>query len=161
MCVKRILNCMQTGTQDNSPFRRLHHVCVVVRDLEKARAYYESLGIGPWYDYPKSSPYIELEVPSEEGSKAIRYACCDLENFQLQLCEPSEHDTPQRRFLDVRGEGIYHIGFDVDDFAASVQAGRDLGLGVIARGLRANGTGFCYFDTKEGAGTTLEIRKSE
>lgn len=147
-------------TPPESPFRRLHHVCVIVRDLEKAVAYYESLGVGPWFDYPKSSPYVELEVPSEEGTKAMRYKCCDLENFQLQLCEPSEHDTPQRRFLDERGEGIFHIGFDVDDLAASVQVGRDAGLGIVSRGLRADGTGFCYFDTQDGAGTTLEIRRS-
>ncbi|WP_347344800.1 VOC family protein [Microbacterium sp.] len=144
----------------DSPFRRLHHVCVIVRDLEAAVSYYETLGIGPWFDYPKSSPYVELEVPSEEGTKAMRYKCCDLENFQLQLCEPSEHDTPQRRFLDERGEGIFHLGFDVDDLSAGTDLGRALGLGVISRGVRENGTGFCYFDTREGAGTILEIRKS-
>ena len=145
---------------ERSPFRRLHHVCVIVRDLDAAVAYYERLGIGPWFDYPKSSPYVELEVPSEEGTKAMRYKCCDLENFQLQLCEPSEHDIPQRRFLDERGEGLFHLGFDVEDLPAGIQTGRDLGLGVVSRGLRENGTGFCYFDTQEGAGTTLEIRKS-
>ncbi|MFT3876517.1 MAG: VOC family protein [Propioniciclava sp.] len=150
---------MQTDPRA-TPFRRLHHICVIVRDLEASVAYYEKIGIGPWFDYPKSSPYIELEVPSEEGTKAMRYKCCDLENFQLQLCEPSEHPTPQRRFLDERGEGVFHIGFDVDDFEAEVNAGRELGLDIISRGLRANGTGFCYFDTTAGAGTILEIRKS-
>lgn len=145
---------------EESPFRRLHHVCVVVRDIEAAEAYYTSLGIGPWFDYPKSSPYVELEVPSEAGTKHMRYRCCDLENFQLQLCEPSEHDTPQRRFLDERGEGLFHLGFDVYDLPVSEQAGRDLGLGIVSRGLREDGTGFCYFDTRDGGGTTLEIRKS-
>ncbi|MFT4306989.1 MAG: VOC family protein [Microbacterium sp.] len=143
-----------------SPFRRLHHVCVIVRDLDEAVARYEELGIAPWFDYPKSSPYVELEVPSEEGTKAMRYKCCDLENFQLQLCEPSEHDTPQRRFLDERGEGVYHLGFDVDDLAGSIELGCDMGLSVISRGLRQDGTGFCYFDTAAALGTTLEVRRS-
>jgi catechol 2,3-dioxygenase-like lactoylglutathione lyase family enzyme len=35
-------------------FDRLHHVCIVVHDLEKTVAYYEKLGIGPWFDYPKT-----------------------------------------------------------------------------------------------------------
>lgn len=150
----------EESTSPASPFRRLHHVCVVVRDIEATVAYYEHLGIGPWYDYPKSSPYLELEVPNEEGSHSLTYKCCDLDNFQIQLCMPSEHDTPQKRFLDEKGEGVYHLGFDVDDLISGVQSGRDLGLAVVSRGLRENGTGFCYFDTAAGAGTTLEIRKS-
>ncbi len=35
-----------------APFRELHHVCVVVRDIDQSVAYYESIGIGPWQDYP-------------------------------------------------------------------------------------------------------------
>lgn len=147
-------------TDEPPLFRQLHHVCVVVRDLDAAVRYYESIGFGPWFDYPKSSPYVELDVPSEEGTKSMRYKCCDLENFQLQLCEPSAHDTPQRRFLDERGEGVFHLGFDVPDLMAGMAAGREAGLRVLSHGLRENGTGFCYFDTRQSAGTILEIRKS-
>jgi methylmalonyl-CoA/ethylmalonyl-CoA epimerase len=32
-------------------FDKLHHVCIVVRDIDKTRAYYESIGIGPWQEY--------------------------------------------------------------------------------------------------------------
>lgn len=143
-----------------TPFTSLHHVCIVVRDLDAKVAFYERLGIGPWFDYPKSSPYIELDVPSEEGTKSMRYKCADFENFQLQLCEPSEHDTPQRRFLDEHGEGVFHLGFEVDDLAEGIESAGLLGLQVLSRGLRADGSGFCYFETQEDAGTTLEIRKS-
>jgi hypothetical protein len=34
-----------------SPFRQLHHICLVVHDIDAAVAYYEDLGIGPWQDY--------------------------------------------------------------------------------------------------------------
>ncbi|GLI27595.1 glyoxalase [Agromyces rhizosphaerae] len=143
-----------------SPFRRLHHVCIVVRDLDATVAYYERLGVSPWFDYPKSSPYVELEVPDVEGSRAMRYKCVDLDNVQLQLCEPGPQDTPQRRFLDAQGEGVYHLGFEVDDLPAGERRGAELGLAVIARGLRTDGSGFCYFDTRADAGTVLEIRAS-
>lgn len=141
-------------------FNKLHHVCVVVHDLEKKVAYYEKLGIGPWYDYPKAGPYVEFEVPNSEASKAMRYKCVDFENFQLQLCEPGELDSPQRRFLDAHGEGVYHLGFEVPDRDQAEAAGRALGLDVVARGTRADKSGFCYFDTRADAGVVLEIRKS-
>ncbi|HYD67316.1 VOC family protein [Azospirillum sp.] len=143
-----------------SIFNTLHHVCIVVHDLEKAVAAYEALGVGPWYDYPKAGPYVEFEVPNEAASKAMRYKCVDLANVQIQLCDPGPLDSPQRRFLDAFGEGVYHLGFEVPDRDAAEAEGRGLGLGVIARGRRADGSGFCYFDTRKDTGVVLEIRKS-
>ena len=99
-------------------------------------------------------------MPSKAASDAMRYKCCDLENVQIQLCDPGELDSPQKRFLDTRGEGVYHLGFEVADRDAAEAEGRARGLPVIARGKRADGSGFCYFDTRENAGIVLEIRKS-
>jgi catechol 2,3-dioxygenase-like lactoylglutathione lyase family enzyme len=141
-------------------FNRLHHVCIVVHDLDKTVAYYESLGIGPWSDYPKAGTYVEFEVPNRAASDAMRYKCAEFENFQLQLCQPGELDSPQRRFLEERGEGVYHLGFEVPDRDEAEATGRALGLGVTARGKRSDSSGFCYFDTRKDAGVVLEIRKT-
>lgn len=142
------------------PFRYLHHVCIVVSDLDQAVAYYERLGMGPWFDYPKGGPYVEFDVPNRAASDAMRYKCLDLENVQLQLCQPPASDSPQRRFLDTHGEGVYHLGFEVPDRDAAEAKGQALGLNVTARGKRVDGSGFAYFDTREGAGVVLEIRQT-
>ncbi|MNY19012.1 Glyoxalase-like domain protein [compost metagenome] len=141
-------------------FKTLHHVCIVVHDLEKTVGYYEQLGVGPWFDYPKGGPYVEFDVPNRAASDAMRYKCVDLDNVQIQICQPSELDSPQRRFLDQHGEGVYHLGFEVPDRDAAEAAARDLGIGVTARGARADGSGFAYFDTRAQAGVVLEVRKS-
>ncbi|MBV8624081.1 MAG: VOC family protein, partial [Herbaspirillum sp.] len=96
----------------------------------------------------------------QAASDEMRYKCVDLENVQLQICQPSALDSPQRRFLDQHGEGVYHLGFEVPDCDAGEAQARAMGLDVIARGRRADGSGFSYFDTRSGAGTVLEIRKS-
>jgi catechol 2,3-dioxygenase-like lactoylglutathione lyase family enzyme len=142
------------------PFRELHHICIVVRDLERSVAWYESHGMGPWTDYPKGGRYVEFDVPNRDASDAMRYKVLDLANVQLQLCEPGAGDSPQRRFLDAHGEGVYHLGFEVPDRDAAERQGRALGLSVIARGKREDGSGFCYFDPRAGAGVVLEIRKT-
>ena len=144
-----------------NPFRVLHHVCIVVHDLERAVAYYESLGIGGWHDYPKGSPYAVFDVPNADASAAMRYRCADLANVQLQLCQPPTLDCPQRRFLDAHGEGVYHLGFEVPDLDAAEAAADGRGVRVTARGRRGNGTGFAYFDTRDRAGVGLEVRKTE
>jgi methylmalonyl-CoA/ethylmalonyl-CoA epimerase len=141
-------------------FRTLHHVCIVVRDLEKAVAYYERLGIGPWYDYPKKGEYDLFEVPNPAASKAMRYKCADLANIQLQLCQPPELDCPQRRFLEEHGEGVYHLGFEVPDWGEAQASGRALGLDIVARGRRSDGSGFIYFDTRRDGGVVLEVRRT-
>ncbi len=141
-------------------FQQLHHVCIVVHDLQKTVSYYESVGIGPWFDYPKKGAYVEFDVPNKAASDAMHYKCCDLDNVQIQLCQPGALDSPQKRFLDERGEGVYHLGFEVADRDAAEVRGRSLGLPVIARGKRADGSGFCYFDTRAQAGIVLEVRKS-
>jgi hypothetical protein len=83
----------------------------------------------------------------------------NLDNFQLQLCQPPQLDCPQRRFLDEHGEGVFHIGFESDVDVAADQAAA-LGLDVIMRGKRPNGSGFIYFDTLDQAGVVLMARKT-
>lgn len=144
----------------NHPFQHLHHVCIVVHDLDAAVAYYENLGMGPWFDYPKGPPYVAFEVPSKAASDAMRYKCLDLANFQLQLCQPSLLDSPQRRFLDTHGEGVYHLGFEVADCDEAEAQARQAGVVPTARGRRADRSGFTYFDTRAGAGVVLEVRKT-
>lgn len=143
-----------------SLFHEIHHICIVVADIEATERAYAAVGIGPWFDYPKAGTYVEYDVPNEAASKAMRYRCVDLGNVQLQLCQPPQGDSPQRRFLDQHGEGVYHLGFEVADRDAAEAEGRALGLEVISRGKRADGSGFCYFDTAATMGVVLEVRKT-
>ncbi|CDX51220.1 Glyoxalase/bleomycin resistance protein/dioxygenase [Mesorhizobium plurifarium] len=139
-------------------FDKLHHICIVVHDIDKAQGYYDSIGIGPWEAYPPLAEYEELQVPSPKGFMAMQYRICNLPNVQLQLCQPSHDPTPQRIHLDTKGEGVFHIGFEVRDAdAAEAEAERD-GLSVLMRGRRENRTGFTYYDTADKAGVILLTR---
>ena len=146
-----------------TPFRELHHLCIVVRDIEASVAFYESIGIGPWQDYPPLTEYTRLTVPNPDAFYALKYKLANVGSVQLQLCQPPELDCPQRRFLDSRGEGVFHIGFESDldsDLDETAAAGASLGLNVLARGQRDNGSGFIYFDTYDQAGTVLLARQT-
>lgn len=142
-----------------SSFQTLHHVCIVVHDIERSAAYYESIGIGPWQDYPPLTEYTDLAVPNPEAFLAMKYRVANLANVQLQLCEPPDADCPQRRFLDSKGEGVFHLGFEADLDTAVADASAH-GLDVLMRGQRANGSGFVYFDTLADAGVVLMNRKT-
>lgn len=139
-------------------FQKLHHVCIVVRDIDRAQAYYESIGIGPWAPYPPLSEYEELDVPSREAFLSLKYRVCNLPSVQLQLCQPGDGPSPQRQHLDTHGEGVFHLGFEVPDADAAEAEARALDLPVLMRGRRANRTGFTYYATADAAGVTLLTR---
>ena len=166
MVGKNIISSYRHGgditVNQNNIFRTLHHVCVVVHNIEKAVAYYESVGIGPWLEFPSLEPFKhELDVPDRQGFFNLRYRYVNLDNFQLQLCEPSESNTPQRRFLETHGEGVFHLGFTVPNCNQAETEAAGLGLKTLMRGRLPEGGGFNYFQTAEnGAGVTLEIRSN-
>lgn len=141
------------------PFRTLHHICLVVRDIDRSVAWYESIGIGPWQQYPPLTEYTTLEVPNRDAFTAMQYRYVNLDNVQLQLCQPPELDCPQHRFLDEHGEGVFHIGFE-HPWETAAAAGEGVGLEVLMRGRRPNGTGFVYFDTLDEAGVVLMTRQT-
>lgn len=143
-----------------SPFSTLHHVTIVVRDVDRAVEFYESLGIGPFVDYPPLSEYVKLDVPDLAGFHQLRFTCTQIGPIQLQLCQPGEDDSLYKRFLEEKGEGVYHLGFvvdDVDDAEAGLKAS---GLQVLASGRRQDGSGFSYMDTAAEAGVVLLVRQS-
>jgi catechol 2,3-dioxygenase-like lactoylglutathione lyase family enzyme len=143
-----------------APFRTLHHICLVVADIDAAVAAYESVGIGPWTDYPPLAEYTDLAGLDRSVFRGLRYRVAQLDNISLQLCQPPTADCPQRRFLDTHGDGVFHLGFEAPDADAARQAAERLGLGVLLHGRRANGTGFDYYDTESSHAVTLLTRQS-
>ncbi|ADB52380.1 VOC family protein [Conexibacter woesei] len=143
-----------------TPFKKVHHICIAVHDIERASEYYESVGIGPWQDYGSLAQYSDLEVPDVDGFFASVYRTAQVGDLQLQLVQPGA-GSPQRRFLDEHGEGIFHIGFEVGDIDESEAQAAALRMEVLMRGRRPDGSGFAYFDTADRAGgVVLELRST-
>jgi len=142
------------------PFGQVHHVCIVVPDIAAAQAFYESVGIGGWREYPPLVDYTDLDVPDDEAFFGMKYRYTDAPGLQLQLCEPNEGPSPQRKFLDRTGGGVFHIGFVVDDVDEATKQVHALGMDTWMSGRRTDRTGFTYFKTPEIAGVTLEVRQS-
>jgi hypothetical protein len=99
-----------------------------------------------------------LQVPNPDAFVKMRYQMCNMPTIQFQLCQPPKEDCPQRRFLDEKGEGLFHIGFEAPNCDTGEAEGLAAGLKVKMRGRRSNGSGFTYFETAAQAGVILEIR---
>ena len=145
---------------NHSPFSTLHHISIVVRDINAAVKFYESIGIGPFESYPPIKEYVKIDVPDKEGFYSLTIKCARIGPVELQLIQPGKGKSLYKDFLEKKGEGVYHLGFGVEDIEGSEADVRAMGLGVISSGRRENGSGFSYLDTADKAGVTLLIRQS-
>lgn len=105
-----------------------YHVGIAVWDLEEAmRRLGDPLGIDHWGT-------MEAEVPSiyrgDETLAGLRTAFARAGSWYLELVQPSGGRSTTQTFLDERGEGIYHLGYWVDDIAAAVNRAEALKIGV-------------------------------
>src|SRR5438046_9189435 len=148
--------------QNTAIFQTLHHVCIVVHDIEKSVAFYESVGVGPWRDFPPLTVFKEVDVPDYDAFLNLKYKFANIGNLQIQLCQPGEGKSAQKIFLDTRGEGVFHLGFTVPDSDAAETEGEQLGLKRKMSARVPDSGGFTYFDTADcGAGVLLEVRAAK
>lgn len=143
-----------------SLFSRLHHLSLVVADLDASVARLERLGFGPFVDYPPLSEYVELDVPDVRAFQNLRIKVCEIGPVALQVIEARDSDTIYGAFLRARGEGVFHLGFRVDDIDAAERTAREQGARISSRGRRADGSGFSYLDTGSELGVTLLLRQN-
>jgi catechol 2,3-dioxygenase-like lactoylglutathione lyase family enzyme len=151
---------MDKDALKNGPFSKLHHISIVVRDAEKTQKFYESIGIGPWVDYPPMKEYVNINVPDEKGFYNLKIKSAQIGPVQLQMIEPGEGESLYKDHLKKKGEGVYHIGFEVDNIDATDAKIEAMNLKVLSSGRRANGSGFSYLKTAVDAGVVLLVRQS-
>ncbi len=151
---------MEKNTMKKPPFSELHHISIVVKDIDEAAEFYNSIGIGPFVDYPPMKEYVKLNVPDEDGFYNLRIKVARMGPVDLQLIQPGEGESLYKDFLEKKGEGVYHLGFVVDEIDQSEADVKELGLKVISNGRREDGSGFAYLDTAQKGGVTLLIRQS-
>jgi methylmalonyl-CoA/ethylmalonyl-CoA epimerase len=151
---------IKSNKRTKSPFSNLHHLSIVVRNMDEAIQFYTSIGIGPFEDYPPLQEYTKIDVPDEAGFRNLKIKVAQIGPIQIQLIQPGEGKSLYKDSLEKIGEGVYHLGFAVDDVDQSEAEVRKLGLKVLSSGRREDGSGFSYLDTAGKGGVVLLIRKS-
>lgn len=132
-----------------TPFSKVAHIGIVVRDLDAAVAYYQSLGIGPSKEVGLTFRIAERTVRgksielSSVKNKAMKAKMGDLE---LEVVQPVCGQSPAAEFLEAKGEGINHLGFLVEDIDAEIARLEGKGLKVVFGVKFHGGGGAAFFD---------------
>jgi len=110
-------------------FSRVHHVAVVVRDIDAALATYrDTLGLR-----------VELVLPIE--SDGVTIAFLPVGESKVELVAPTDGSTGVARFLEDRGEGFHHVCFEVDDIDVALRDLAGRGVKVIDQAARRGAEG--------------------
>ena len=110
-------------------FSRVHHVAVVVRDIEAALAFYrDTLGL-----------VVDLVLPIESDRVVIAFLAVG--ETKIELVAPTDDTTGVARFLASKGEGFHHVCVETPDVDATLADLAARGVEVIDREARRGAEG--------------------
>lgn len=126
--------------------RKVHHVGIVVRNLEDGfRFYRDTLGL----------PVHKTAVVEDQGVKA---ALLTIGQSEIELLEPINPNGGVAKFLERRGEGLHHICFETDDVAAELAGAKAKGIALIDHAPRKGLAGMiCFLHPKANHGILVEF----
>lgn len=108
---------------------RIHHVAIVVHDMDKALAVY------------RDQLHMPLDVLLPIASDGVRIAFLPAGESNIELVEPTDPSTGVARFLESRGEGFHHVCLEVDDVQAELDRLAAAGLELIDKQPRRGAEG--------------------
>lgn len=136
-----------------SPHRReavttsLHHVAVVVRDLDQALAIYQN-GLG-----------LELDRIEDLPDRGVRVAFLRAGGTKIELVQPVRENSEVSEFLARRGEGLHHVAFRTFALEDAVRACSAAGAKPVGGDARrgAGGTRVAFLHPKTTGGVLIEL----
>ncbi len=138
--------------QISSPFPdvigigRIHHVAVIVRDLEASLGLYrDKLG-------------LEVEAVMDMAYDHVTIGFLTVGETKIELVQPTDGTTGSARFLESKGEGFHHVCFEVPDIQAALDSLAAKGLTLIDAAPRKGGEGpVAFVHPKSCHGVLVEL----
>ena len=107
---------------------RIDHIAIAVNNVDEALKDYQSV---------LNIDQLEFEVVPNEK---VKVAMLELQDTRIELMEPTSSDSPIKKFLNERGEGIHHIAITADDIEKDVAKASAKGMKMLG-GLRSGSYG--------------------
>jgi len=125
---------------------RIHHVAIVVRDIDVAlELYRDVLGLP-----------VEVVLPIE--SDRVTIAFLTVGESRIELVQPTDDTTGVARFLATKGEGFHHLCLEVPDLAAMLGDLAARGVELIDRAPRRGAEGpVAFLHPRAGRGVMVEL----
>jgi methylmalonyl-CoA/ethylmalonyl-CoA epimerase len=125
---------------------KIDHIAIAVNNVEEAaKKYQQALGVDK----------VIFETVESEG---VKLAILKLENGRIELMQPTRDDSPIKKFLDKKGEGLHHMALATNNIEAEYKRMEGCGiqfLGKIRDG--SEGTKITFIHPKSLSGVLAEL----
>jgi methylmalonyl-CoA/ethylmalonyl-CoA epimerase len=125
---------------------KIDHIAIAVNNVEDAaKQYQQALGV-------KEVIYETVE------SEGVKLAIIKLENGRIELMQPIRDDSPIKKFLEKKGEGLHHMALTTDNIEKEYERMEGCGiqfLGKIRDG--SEGTKIVFIHPKSLHGVLAEL----
>ena len=161
-------NHLTEDSVDNSyhdpGMEKVIQIAIVVKDIEEAAKRWAELLGKPVPEIRTTRPGNEVKViyrgkPSNGQVKLTFFA---LGQVVIELLEPISGGTSWQEFMDEKGEGVQHIGFQVVDPEKTSAELEKAGYPIFHQGRYDTDDGtYIYLDTQDALGVVVELLHSD
>ncbi len=100
---------------------KIDHIAIAVNDVESAaKEYQDALGVDS----------VEFETVETEG---VKVAIIHLSNGRIELMQPTNDNSPIKKFLEKKGEGLHHMALETDDIEGEVSRMETCGIQFLGK----------------------------
>jgi methylmalonyl-CoA/ethylmalonyl-CoA epimerase len=125
--------------------KKIHHVGVVVPNLEQAMVLWRDL-LG-----------LRLTKSQTVHDQGVKAALLQVGESEIELLEPLSPDNGVGKFLARRGGGLHHVCFETEDVARELDGAKAKGLQLIDQKPRPGLAGMiCFLHPRATRGVLVE-----
>ena len=99
--------------------KKIDHIAVAVRDVEKAAEFYEKV-LG-----------LKLGGIEEVEGMDVKVGFLPVGDTRIELVQPLDPDSGLAKFIEKRGEGIHHICYEVENVKEAMEICKARGAKLI------------------------------
>lgn len=126
---------------------KIEHLGIAVEDLKTSIPLFEQL---------LSTPCYKTEAVENEG---VTTAFFQTGESKIELLEATRPDSPIRKFIEKKGQGIHHIAFAVENIEAEMKRLSALGFELLSEQPKngADNKLICFLHPKTTNGVLIEL----
>ena len=139
-------------------------VAIVTKDIEgSAKRWAAVLGAEvPKITTTRPGQEVKVVFKGKPSMGQAKLAFFKLGQVVIELIEPVGKDTSWRQYLDQHGEGVQHLGFQVQNLNQAIENAQKSGMPVLHRGRYDKDNGdYVYVESEKALGVTLEFLHSD
>jgi len=161
-------NAQKSATENNKyndpGLKKVVQVAIVVRDIEKSsKLWAELLGMPvPKINTTRPGHEVKEIYRGKPSEGQVKLTFFNLGQVVIELLQPISEGTSWKEFLDKKGEGVQHLGFQVVDPDKTSRELEKAGYPIIHQGRYDSDDGtYIYHETLDALGVVVELLHSD